>query len=117
MANPNPSPETRFGGKRGNTPVHGKTSKQKRAEMQAAEDAAILRARLLSVIKENTEGDDAALLGMLSGDLLRLFKDSEDRAHGTPRQSIDHSSEDGTMSPKETSAAVLSALERKHNDT
>lgn len=32
----------------------------------------------------------AAALELLCGDTLRLMKDSEDRAHGTPRQAIDH---------------------------
>lgn len=99
MANPNPSPETRFGGERGNMPAGGKSSKQRKAEIQAAEDAAELRARMLSIIKENTSGDDNALLDMLNSDLLRLFKDSEDRAHGTPKQAVDHTSSDGSMTP------------------
>ena len=90
MANPNPSPETRFGGPRGNTPVRGKTKKQKKAEMKAAENAALLRARMLSIIAETTKDNDAALMEYLKGDVLKLFKDSEDRAHGTPKQSIDH---------------------------
>jgi hypothetical protein len=59
MANPNPSPETRF--KPGHA-LGGKTAEQRRFEYEAAEIAA-----------------------------MRLFKDSEDRAHGTPRQSVEHS--------------------------
>lgn len=81
MANPNPSPKTRF--QPGN-PGGGKTSEQKRLEYEAAEMAARLRHKILSVIAEKVEaGEDAA--EMLSSDLLRLFKDSEDRAHGTPK--------------------------------
>ena len=87
MANPNPSPSTRFGAENGNPIAGGKSAKQKEAEYRAAEDAAELRARMLSIIKENTEGDDEALLHFLRPDVLKLFKDSEDRAHGTPQAS------------------------------
>ena len=87
MANPNPSPSTRFGAENGNPISGGKSAKQKEAEYRAAEDAAELRARMLSIIKENTEGDDEALLHFLRPDVLKLFKDSEDRAHGTPQAS------------------------------
>ena len=93
--NPNPSPETRF--KPGN-PGGGKTSEQKRLEYEAAEMAAKIRHRLLSVIAEKLDGtaeipkltNDEAL-GLLNSDILKLAKDSEDRAHGTPRQSVEHS--------------------------
>jgi len=32
---------------------------------------------------------------IVNSDALRLFKDSEDRAHGTPRQSVEHTGEGG----------------------
>lgn len=87
MANPNPSPETRF--KPGN-PGGGKTSEQKRLEYEAAEMAARIRHRQLSVIAERMEQGLEPIEGMTAADLLRLMKDSEDRAHGTPKQSIEH---------------------------
>lgn len=89
MANPNPSPETRF--QQGNA-GGGKTSEQKRLEYEAAEMAARARHKLLSVITEKLSkipDDTEDLTKILSSDMLRLFKDSEDRAHGTPKQSID----------------------------
>lgn len=83
MANPNPSPETRFQpGQSGNP--GGKTQEHKRLEMEAAEMAAKLRHAMLSSMQEKlARGADA--LELVSGDALRLFKDSEDRAHGTPK--------------------------------
>lgn len=36
--------------------------------------------------------------------------------HGWDKQVIDHTSSDGSMTPKDTSAAVLAALARKHQD-
>ena len=35
---------------------------------------------------------------------------------GMDKQIIDHQSSDGSMSPKDSSAAVIEALKRKHND-
>jgi hypothetical protein len=91
MANPNPSPETRFGAENGNKPNGGKTSAQREAEYRAAENAAFIRDRMLSNIKEKLEaGEDP--LQFIDAATLKLFKDSEDRAHGTPAQSIDHTS-------------------------
>lgn len=96
MANPNPSPETRF--QPGN-PGGGKTSAQKRLEYEAAEMAAKARHKLLTVITEKLanipDGEEIDLKEFLSSDTLRLFKDSEDRAHGTPKQSVEHGGEGG----------------------
>jgi hypothetical protein len=91
--NPNPSPETRF--QPGSTPnPGGKTKEMKRLEMEAAEMAAKLRhAQLSSMMEKLQAGTDA--LELLNGDALRLFKDSEDRAHGTPKQSVEHGGTDG----------------------
>lgn len=87
MANPNPSPETRFGAERGNQPNGGKTSEQKRLEYEAAEMAASLRHKMLSSIMERIQ-DGEDITDYLRSDALKLFKDSEDRAHGTPTATI-----------------------------
>lgn len=88
MANPNPSPATRF--KPGQSPnPGGKTSEQRKLEIESARIAAEIRNRLLSTIKEKLDLDGTNALEFLNSDALRLFKDSEDRAHGTPRQSVD----------------------------
>lgn len=99
MANPNPSPETRF--QPGN-PGGGKTAEQKRLEYEAAEMAAKARHKLLSVITEklNSLPDGAALADadikeLLNSDTLRLFKDSEDRAFGTPKASVEATGAEG----------------------
>lgn len=98
MANPNPSPETRF--QPGN-PGGGKTAEQKRMEYEAAEMAAKARHKLLSVITEKLaalpEGAEADLKDLLNSDTLRLFKDSEDRAHGTPKATTEVTSEGGPV--------------------
>lgn len=89
MANPNPSPATRFGAGQP-TNNGGKTSEQRRLDYETAEMAARIRNKLISVIMEKMDGD-ADALELMSGDVLRLLKDSEDRAHGTPKQSVEHS--------------------------
>lgn len=86
MANPNPSPETRF--KPGNS-GGGKTAEQKRLEYEAAEMAAAARHKLLSVITERMGEEGEDVLAFLKADVLKLFKDSEDRAHGTPKASTE----------------------------
>jgi hypothetical protein len=98
MANPNPSPGTRFGAENGNQSGAGKTKKQKQAEMRAAEIAAMLREKMLSEMLEKVEGGEneaVEALSLLSGDALKLFKDSEDRAHGTPKATTEMSGPDG----------------------
>ena len=103
MANPNPSPSTRFGAENGNQIAGGKTSEQRKAEYAAAEKSAILRDRALSYIMEKAkagEMTDETLELLLNPSSLKLFKDSEDRAHGLPKQSLDVESPQGTMTPK-----------------
>lgn len=95
--NPNPSPATRFGpGNKANP--GGKTKAQKAIEIEAAIMAAKLRHAILSAMTEKL-ADITDATELLTADALRLMKDSEDRAFGTAKQSVDHSSEDGSMTP------------------
>lgn len=88
MANPNPSPATRFGaGKKANP--QGKTSKHRKDEIKAAELAARLRVRMLKALDRKTKDVDEATLDAMTTEALRLFKDSEDRAGGLPMANID----------------------------
>ena len=112
MANPNPSPETRFQpGQSGNP--GGKSAEHKRMEMEAAEISAKLRLAALSSMQEKLNaGMDA--LELISGDALRLFKDSEDRAHGTPKASTELSGPDRGPIPFE--AVMLAPLVANADD-
>jgi hypothetical protein len=101
MANPNPSPETRFQPGNNANPG-GKTPEMKRLEAEAALMSVKLRHAALSAMTEKvakmTELPEVSLddiLKLIDGDVLRLFKDSEDRAHGTPKQSVEHAGEGG----------------------
>ena len=59
--------------------------------------AARLRHRMLSALDSQMDVNDIpAVLDAIKSDVLKLIKDSEDRAHGTPKQSIESSGPDGT---------------------
>lgn len=51
-----------------------------------------------------------------SGDTTSAIFYLKTQARWTERQEVAHTSPDGSMSPKDTSAAVLEALRRKHDD-
>jgi hypothetical protein len=87
--NPNPSPETRFKPGDVSNP-RGKTSETLRAEARAAEISAKLREAALIRLMEKIEAGEMDAAEVITSDNLRLFKDSEDRAHGTPKQAITH---------------------------
>ncbi len=92
MANPNPSPETRFTSS-GNP--EGKTAAQRQAEVQAAEISAKLRLKALIRMQEMLDNGEIDATEVVTPDNLRLFKDSEDRAHGTPKATIGGTGEGG----------------------
>jgi hypothetical protein len=101
MANPNPdtsglAPKWKKG-QSGNP--GGKTKEQRKREVKAAELAAKLRLDMLQALAELTAGDQAMLVEAIKSDNLRLLKDTEDRAWGTPQQPVDHTSSDGSMKP------------------
>lgn len=91
--NPNPSPETRFKpGTSGNP--SGKSTEQHLRDNESSDMASIFRHAVLSSLQEKMRaGVDA--ISLMTPDLIRIVKDSEDRAHGTPKQSIEHGGEGG----------------------
>tara|TARA_R110001632_G_scaffold216862_1_gene345260 strand:- start:543 stop:890 length:348 start_codon:yes stop_codon:yes gene_type:complete len=113
--NKDPSPDTRFkAGQSGNP--GGKAKGQREAEIKAAEISALMRLKILSSLQakfkaEDLTDDDYALL--LSAGTLNLFKQSEDRAHGTPKQSVDVESPKGTMSPERIIRELVTPKEHK----
>lgn len=97
MANPNPSPKTRFTpGESGNP--GGKTKEQKQSELEAARIAAEIRLVMLTSMQEKLkDGQDP--LELIDANALKLFKDSEDRAHGTPKATSEVSGPEGGNIP------------------
>ena len=121
--NKNPSPDTRFGGARGN-PV-GKTSKQRQMEIKNAQMATEIRNRLLKslhgvILAPNAKAVEKRLieelmrLKTMSPELLRLLKDTEDRGLGAPKASVDISNPDGSLQQRPTQEAVIGALLNIH---
>ena len=109
MANPNPNTsglKPFQPGQSGNP--GGKSAETVRLEREAADIAVRLRHRILSDLAKAAEAPDANVLDMLTSDVLRLAKDSEDRAHGTPKAQVDHTSSDGSMSPKPLDLSKMS---------
>lgn len=70
----------------------GKTAAQRKAEVEASEIAATLRLRMLKALERKiTDGANLEDFAQhIDTATLKLFKDSEDRAFGTPDQSIKH---------------------------
>ena len=100
MANPNPLPENQWKpGQSGNP--GGKTSEHRKAEIRAAELAAIARLHLVESFARLVQGkaSDDDRLALMNSDALKLLKESEDRGFGTPQGKLDLSSEDGSMTP------------------
>jgi hypothetical protein len=114
MANPNPSPLTRFGAENGNPSGAGKSKGQRAAEIKAAEISAQLRERALSELLEKVEAGEIKAHELIDANSLRLFKDSEDRAHGTPKQAMDLTS-DGEPIP--FAGVLLAPLEAYDDET
>lgn len=92
MANPNPDTsglKPFQPGQSGNP--GGKSAETIRLEREAADIALRMRLKWLKALEAQAEAGDEAALGLLSSEALNLAKQSEDRAHGTPRQSVEHS--------------------------
>ena len=91
-----PPQNRRFGQPEGNQP--GKTSEQKRLEMQNAEAAMRIRARALHAVeaKLNECSAEQAIEMLVEAAMLKLLKDSEDRGLGAPVQAI--TNPDGSLS-------------------
>ncbi len=107
-----PPANRRFGQPDGNTP--GKTSEQKRLEMQNAEAAMRIRARALHAVEAKLaeSSTEEAIDLIVEAAMLKLLKDSEDRGLGAPVQPV--SNPDGTLRPTDHTAALVAALQAKH---
>lgn len=55
---------------------------------EAAKISANLRLKALSCLQEKLNSKEITADELIDPNVLRLFKDSEDRAHGTPKQTV-----------------------------
>lgn len=109
-----PNPSTQFKpGVSGNP--GGKSRKHRQAEVKAAEISAQTRLELVeafaALVANNATPEQK--YSLVNSEALKLLKESEDRGFGTPKSSLDLSSDDGTMSPVDHQGAVLAALRAK----
>jgi hypothetical protein len=94
----------------------GISSERKRLLNESAEMAARIMHRQLEAVQGimHEHPEKERILELINADIHRLVKDAIDRVDGTARASVDVTSSDGSMSPKDQSAAVLDAIKAKH---
>lgn len=100
-----PPVHTRFGQPGGNKP--GLTSEAAYALHEATQKTAKLYLEMISAIEgkieslknAETDPDQYAAMLAIKSDVLRLMKDVMDRTEGSPRQSVDNTSSDGSLTP------------------
>lgn len=102
MGNPNPSPATRFKkGQSGNP--SGRSSAELKAHVKAAKIAAKLKLTALSSLQDKIESGemtaDDVIEALFNTDVQRMFKEVEDRAHGTPKATSELSGPNGGAIP------------------
>lgn len=95
MSNPNPdtsglAPPFKKG-QSGNP--GGKSKQQRQNEVKAAELASQLTLKVMEGLVDRGVDD------LLASDVLNYIKEAQSRAHGTPKQQVDHTSTDGSMTP------------------
>jgi hypothetical protein len=77
----------------------GKTSAQRKMEIANAEKATLIRGRLLDAVIDASEAGGARTMELIEAAMLKLLADSENRGLGTPKQTVDNTSSDGSMTP------------------
>lgn len=94
-----PNPSTQFKpGVSGNP--GGKSSAHRKAEVRAAEIAAGIQLELVEALAETfKDAKSTDKVEQIRGDILKLLKDSQDRAYGTPTQPTEITSPDGSLAP------------------
>lgn len=105
-----PPKETQFQpGQSGNP--GGKSSEQRRLEIENAERATRLHNRMLAALEnelaEAEEAGDHAAIKMINMNILRLLKDAQDRGLGQPEQLVDHRSRDKSMTPQTITRQIV----------
>lgn len=94
-----PPKHTQFGAGNNANP-QGKTSEHRKAEIRAAEAAALVQADLVEALARvlQTAGDDMERLAHIRAEVNTLLKNAQDRGFGSPQQHVDQTSSDGSAS-------------------
>ena len=95
MANPDPSPETRWKpGQSGN--AGGLTAAQIEQRKRNRDTAMAIEEKLLGAVAKDLTEREAQALDHVRGDVLRLIHAAIERHDGKPRQEVDNLSSDGS---------------------
>jgi hypothetical protein len=108
-----PPKHTRFGEPGGNKP--GLTSEAAYALHEATEKTAKLYLEMVSAVEgkinqlktADESPDEYAALVAIKSDILKLMKDVMDRSIGSPKQSVDNTSSDGSVTAPHTVRLVV----------
>ena len=94
----------------------GVSSERKRLLNESANIAARIMHRQLQALESmfNEHPEKERIVETITADIHRVVKDALDREEGTPRQSVDHTSSDGSMTPKPFTGFII---ERAQPDT
>lgn len=118
MANPNPNTSGLKPFKPGTSGNPGGLTAEQAEKRKANRDKAFaIEERLLKALADDMTENEAAVLGHIRGDVLRLIHTAIERVDGKPKSSVDLSSEDGSMSQPskiEIISVGVDALKAKH---
>lgn len=93
-----PNPATQFKpGQSGNP--GGFTAEQAEQRKRNRDRAIALEEKMLAALESDMTENEQAILGHIRADVLRLIHTAIERVDGKPKQAVDLSSEDGTMTP------------------
>jgi hypothetical protein len=115
MANPNPDKSNLQMWKPGQSGNPGGfTAEQVEKRRKNRDTAMALEEKMLTALARDMSEREEAILDHIRSDVLRLIHTAIERVDGKPKQAVDLSSEDGSMSPQSHVDAVLDALRAKH---
>lgn len=93
----------------------GVSRERKRLLNEAAEIAARILHRQLEALEGVIAEDptkERIVSELITGDIHRIVKEAIDRADGTPRAAVDHTSSDGSMKPQIIERVIVTASDK-----
>ena len=106
MANPNPSPDTRFKPGQSGNPA-GKSKEQVERERKASDLASKITLIGVSYVQEKLESGELDVMDILNADMMRFIQEAQNRAYGTPKSTSEFSGPEGGAIPVTTVEYVV----------
>ena len=108
MANPNPSPETRW--KPGQSGNRGGMSAESAAKRKANRDAAFaLEERLLAALKKDMDERESSIVDHIRADVLKLIHTAIEREDGKAVARTEMTSPDGSFGPSKVEIVAVAS--------